>query len=177
MAIMLKNVRLSFPSLFQTELYNGDDTGKYTSTFLLDKEAHADTIAEIKKGMKEAAEAKFGKPIPKAIKYALRDGDEVDTDGYAGCYSLKAGTKKRPLTIDKSTTVVAEEDDVFYAGCYVNAKIDYWVQDNQWGKRVNCNLLAVQFIKDGEAFGTGDNKTHLSDFEVVEDDGDEVDPF
>jgi len=29
--LILKDVRLSFPSLFETELYNGNDTGKYAA--------------------------------------------------------------------------------------------------------------------------------------------------
>jgi hypothetical protein len=40
-----------------------------------------------------------------------------------------------------------------YAGCYVNATIVVWAQDNEHGKRINAQVKAVQFFKDGEAFG------------------------
>jgi len=46
-----------------------------------------------------------------------------------------------------------EENGKPYAGCYVNMSIRLWAQDNQFGKRVNAQLRAVQFVKDGEAFG------------------------
>jgi hypothetical protein len=30
-----------------------------------------------------------------------------------------------------------------------------WAQDNQYGKRINAALRAVQFVKDGAPFGEG----------------------
>jgi len=30
-----------------------------------------------------------------------------------------------------------------------------WAQDNQYGKRINAKLRAVQFYKDGAPFGEG----------------------
>ena len=40
-----------------------------------------------------------------------------------------------------------------YGGCYVNAVVSPWIQDNQYGRAVRCNLVAVQFNKDGTPFG------------------------
>jgi hypothetical protein len=31
-----------------------------------------------------------------------------------------------------------------------------WTQNNSYGKRVNANLLGVQFYKDGEPFAAGE---------------------
>ena len=45
--IKMQNVRLSYPSLFQTASFKGEDTGKYGATFILDKENHKDIIKEI----------------------------------------------------------------------------------------------------------------------------------
>lgn len=42
-----------------------------------------------------------------------------------------------------------------YSGCYVHAVVDVWAQDNDNGKRINCQLLGVQFAGDGDAFTTG----------------------
>ena len=50
---------------------------------------------------------------------------------------------------------MVEEDGKLFAGCYVNAAISIWIMDNKWGKRVNANLVAIQYVKDGEAFGSG----------------------
>jgi hypothetical protein len=42
-----------------------------------------------------------------------------------------------------------------YGGCYVNAAVKPWVQDNQYGRGVRCELVALQFSKDGTPFGDG----------------------
>ncbi len=39
-------------------------------------------------------------------------------------------------------------------GAIVNADISLWAQDNpQWGKRINANLLGVQYVSCEEALG------------------------
>lgn len=165
MKIVLKNVRLSFPSLFQTELYNGTDTEKFAATLLIDK--NDAQVAALKEAMKSVATEKFGNNMPKSLKSCLQDGDEKEYDGYAGCIAIKATTKRRPVVIDGSKTPIIEDDNKIYAGCYVNASIDLWCMDNQYGKRVLASLNGVQFASDGEAFGNSSNSA-LSDFETIE---------
>ncbi len=154
-SIMLKNVRLSFPSLWQTETYGGDDTGKYAASFILDKQKHKKEIESLKamiaEGVKDELKVKSVPPD----KICLKDGDESGRAEYEGAYTIKATTKKRPTVIDRDRTPLLEEDGKPYSGCYVNAIIGLWYQNNQFGKRVNANLLGVQFYKDGEAFGSG----------------------
>ena len=66
---------------------------------------------------------------------------------------FQLSSRNRPTIIDRDRTPLVEEDERIYAGCYVNAAISLWVMKNQWGNRVSCNLLAMQFVKDGETFG------------------------
>jgi hypothetical protein len=54
-----------------------------------------------------------------------------------------------------------------YGGCYVNASIDVWVMDNSYGKKVLASLNAIQFVKDGEAFGS--KSEAADDFEDLDD--------
>ncbi len=149
--IKLRNVRLSFPSIFNRSNFDGKE-GKYEATFLIPK---SDT--KTKKILDEAikkllTEAKI-KVSPDKI--CLKDGDDSSYDGYADHWSLKAGNNKRFPIYNNDKTPLTESDNVIYAGCYVHAIIDFWVQNNQYGKRVNANLYALQFHKDGEAFGMG----------------------
>jgi len=168
--VILRNVRLSFPELFKKGSFNGEET-KYGATFLLNKEEHADTIAEIKTQIAELIKTNLkGAKVP-ADKLCLRDGDEVEYDGYAGCFSLKASTKKRPIVVNKDKTPLVEEDGKPYGGCYVNATVDFWVQNNAYGKRINSTLLAVQFFKDGEPFADG-AVGDVNDFDMFDDDDD-----
>lgn len=167
MSIKLNNVRLSFPSLFQKAQFDGADT-KYEATFLLDKVKHAAAIKQIEEAIaaKIASDLK-GAKVP-ANKLCLRDGDEVEYDGYAGHMTLKASTKKRPLVLNKDKSPVTEADGVVYSGCYVNAIVEFWAQNNQFGKRINATLLGVQFAADGEAFSSGGSSATVDDFDDLD---------
>jgi len=152
--IILKNVRLSFPSLFQPEVYGGESTGKYAATLILNKDPHAKDITVIKKAMSDIMQEVFKGKIP-TDKLALKDGDESGRPEYAGAYTVKASTKKRPTIIDRNKSPLIEDDGKPYSGCYVNAIISLWPQNNAYGKRINANLFGVQFYRDGDAFGSG----------------------
>lgn len=169
--IKLQNVRLSFPSLFRKAVFNGEET-KFEATFLLDKEAHADTIKEIKAAISEKLKTDLKGAKLASDKICLKDGDEIDYEGYDGCMSIKASNNKRPLVIDNDKTPLSEDDNRVYAGCYVNAVIELWAQNNNYGKRINANLLGVQFYKDGEPFGDGGVSASVDDFDAFEDDDD-----
>jgi len=175
MKIALKNVRLSFPSLFQKAQFNGID-GKYEATFLLHKKDHAKEIAEIEAGIK-AMIAKDLKGVKLGSdKLCLRDGDDVEYQGYSDHMSFKASTKKRPLVIAKDKSPLTEDDGVIYGGCYVNGSVELWAQNNEYGKRINGTLLGVQFARDGESFASGSSGS-LSDFDDISDDSDDDTPF
>jgi hypothetical protein len=165
--IKLKNVRLSFPSLFNKAEFNGD-VGKFEATFLINKETQASTVSDINEKIK--AIIKENKIKVASDKRCVKDGDDVDYAGYNGHISLKAANNKRPLVIDRDKSILVEEDNKPYSGCYVNATVELWVQNNNYGKRVNCNLLAVQFAKDGESFGAGGASGSADDFDELEDD-------
>jgi hypothetical protein len=165
--IKLKNVRLSFPSLFNKAEFNGD-VGKFEATFLINKETQASTVADIEE--KIEAIIKENKIKVPSDKRCVKDGDDVDYAGYNGHISLKAANNKRPLVIDRDKSILVEDDNKPYSGCYVNATVELWVQNNNYGKRVNCNLLAVQFAKDGESFGAGGASGSADDFDELEDD-------
>ena len=164
--IKLNNVRLSFPSLWRKAVFGGDET-KYEGTFLLDKKTHAEVIKEIQAGIKAInADKHKGKSLA-ADKVCLKDGDTIDYDGYAGNMSIKASSTKRPMVIGTDRSPLTEDDGKPYAGCYVNAIVELWGQKNQFGERVNANLLAVQFAKDGEPFGDGVTAS-VDDFDDIE---------
>lgn len=171
--IKLKNVRLSFPSLFRKAQFQGEET-KYEATFMLDKEEHADEIAEIKAQVKDAIKEHLkGAKVP-ADKICLKDGDESGRDEYEGHYTIKCSNNKRPKVIDRDKSPLAEDDGRPYSGCYVNAVLDLWAQNNSYGKRINANLLGVQFFKDGEPFESG-SVANDDDFDEVDVEDDDFD--
>lgn len=169
--IKMQNVRLSFPSLFNTATFGSEDTGKFEATFILDKQKHKKEIDQINAQIQTLVKEKFkGKAIPDD-KLCLKDGDEADRPEFEGAFTIKASTKRRPLIIDTDKAPLVEADGKPYAGCYVNAIVSLWAQDNQYGKRINAQLDGVQFAGDGEPFGEGGISEDAFDaFDAFDDD-------
>ena len=174
--VKMPNVRLSFPSLFETEWYGGKDTGKYAATFILDKVEHADVIKELQAKIKALLETIKVKSLS-ADKICLKDGDTTDNarEEDEGKFKIKASSQRRPFVLDRSKSPVTESDEVFYAGCYVNAIVNLWAQNSKdYGKRINCGLEGVMFSEHGEPFGAP--RMDVSEFDAFGD-ADEEAPF
>lgn len=196
--VKLKNVRLSFPHLFEPqEGMVDDDTGKkgpdkYGASFLIPKETAEGkaTLAAIKAAADGVKTEKWGKNPPKLKpeKICLRDGDQEDWDGYENHFYLTSSNTRQPVLIDRRKGVdgqwlrlldcngepVPGALELLYAGCYVNAVVSLWAQDNKHGKRINASLEAVQFLRHGEAFGAKPvNPDDSFDDDDVPDEGDD----
>ena len=152
--MILKNVRLSFPSLFKKAEFDGVAT-KFEATFLVDKDNQSSLVDQVNTAIDKFLEGKFPKGAPKSIKRTVfTDGDTKDYSGYENQMAFKGSNTKRPTVINRDKSPIVEEDDVLYAGCYVNAIVDLWYSDHpKGGKQVLGNVMGVQFVKDGEAFG------------------------
>lgn len=64
----------------------------------------------------------------------------------------------QPPVVNRQKQPVRDGQPEFpYAGCYVNASISFWAQPKggKWGPRINANLLATQFNRDGEPLTRG----------------------
>ena len=81
---------------------------------------------------------------------------------------MSARSKTKIMVADRDKSPLSAQDGKPYAGCYVDASIELWAQDNNFGKRVNATLRWVQFRRDGDAFAgsapaTDDELDDLSD--------------
>lgn len=202
--IILKNVRLSYPHLFKPYESEGDDGEtklSFRAVFMIPKEDPEGNMKKWKAAKEAVMKEKWGGKVVKlpADKVCMRDGDRKDEEGdrtekdeYAGHYFLSASSKE-----DRPPSVVTNRRDkdgkwiqarpgqagAPYGGCYVNAIIRIWAQDNKYGKRINASLESVQFLRDGEAFGAPrvDPNDKFSDDDVGspgefgdDEDGDDV---
>lgn len=173
MKVMLKNVRLAFPALWEAKTVNGEGKPAFSAVLLL--APYEAQVQLLRNAMKKVAADKWGAKAEKvytaivsADKCALHDGNsKADYDGFADMMYVSARTAVRPLVIDADKTPLAESDGKPYAGCYVNASIELWAQDNNYGKRINASLRGVQFARDGEAFA-GSAAASPDEFEIVE---------
>jgi hypothetical protein len=193
--ILIKNVRASYPHVLKP-MANKDATGKvtgesYSIKVLLPKETHEEAAKLCRRAItKILKESNKSEPIPSDRRF-LQDGDPRDEDDTGkpeekGCWVISARETKRPIVIDNRRDPKTgkprrlnpdDPRDVerIYGGCFVNIMIRPWWQSNAFGKRVNAGLSVVQFVRDGEPFGTGRITDDVVDrrFEV-EDEG-EVD--
>jgi hypothetical protein len=174
--IIIKGARVSFPHLFRRPIINGE-AGKCGATLMFDPKKHAKTIRTIENAIDALCKLHFkGRKLP-SDKLCLRDGNEKGRPEYEGYMVMSANAKGKPYVVssDGHTQVTEEEDSRIYAGCYVNAKVRLWAQDNQYGKRINGELVSIQFLKDGEPLDGSyiSVEEAISGFEAVEDDDDD----
>jgi hypothetical protein len=171
--ITLKNVRLSFPVLFEPSSFEENGKKEFQASFLFAKESpivaqlKAEMIAVAKEKWGEKAEAILGS-LFRDNRLCLHDGDLKEYDGYAGQFYLRASNKVRPTILDRNRATITEKDGKIYSGCYVIAYIDLWAQDNKFGKRINATLRGVQFLADGDAFAGG-SAANVDEFEQLAD--------
>lgn len=161
MKIKLTNVRLAFPALFEAKTVNGEGEPAFSAAFLIatnspDIKTLKDAFEVIGKDKWGAKWATVKKEIEAKDRTALHDGDtKADYAGFAGMMFVSARNKTRPLVLDADKSPLTAQDGKPYAGCYVNASIELWAQDNNYGKRINASLRGVQFLRDGDAFAGG----------------------
>jgi len=155
--VKMSGVVLSYPHLFEPFKARNPKPGekaKYGAKFLMDrrdKEQNTDAQTVYKK-IVEMAKVNFKQSLP-ADKYCLRDGRQL-TEDLHNYFVISANEELRPTVVDRRRQPVTAEDELFYPGCIVNATIRLWVQDSKdWGKRINANLVGVQFMAHGTRLG------------------------
>jgi len=174
MKLLLPNVRLSFPDLWEAVQFQGAGPFNYRVTLLipeaspLRKQIDKAILDVAKEKWKEKAEKVLAAAnAPGGLGTCFNDGNNKEYDGYADHWFLAATRpqdKGRPAIIDRDKSPLAASDGRPYGGCYVNASVEIWAQDNKWGKSVRAGILGVQFSKDGDSFGGG-AAVSVDDFE------------
>ncbi len=184
--VTIHNVRLSYSDALFVAKQGRDKAGNptgvaaYGCVFLLDKVVNKEDIAKLTAAAILTKKEKWqDKPVNLTGK-SIRDGDEKEaTDGYgpsivfiSARHTPRNGSK--PRVVDQKFSVLTAEDGRPYAGCYVDAIVRCWPQDNDFGKRLNWDLKTVQFRRHGKPFGTPaiDPKKYLSE---LPDDDSQVD--
>lgn len=167
--ILVKNVRLSYPHLFKPWSKNEGENKKYSGKFLMGKATHAAEIKALGQHLGKMMMEAFKKRIPND-KLFLRDGESTAKEEMLDSFVISASESKAPDVINRDKSRINEGDDIIYAGCYVNVLLRPWVQNNQFGQRINANLLAVQFVRDGEPFSSISRPDTDEAFDFVDED-------
>lgn len=183
MRLILRDVRLAFPSLWKATAPKGGGEAAFSASFLMPK-THKQ-LAELRTALKAVAKEKWaakGDAIYKTLestgKMCLHDGDaKAEYEGFEGNMFVSSRGKVRPTVFDGQRNELSEADGKPYSGCYVNASIELWAQDNSFGKRINAQLRGVQFLRDGDAFsgaGTPASSDEFDELGVAEENADDL---
>lgn len=190
MKVKLNDVRISFIDALWTakEFKAGDGKPRYSATFLIEPGSANDKA--IRAAINQEGTAQFGAKWPaikkgfegQTNKCAYQDGALKDYDGYQDRWYLAAHNKARPLVLNRTPWLVGEDgkpvmnaagqkepnlikesDGILYAGCYVNATVDIYVQRGE-NPGIRASVTAVQFFRDGDSFGGG-TRASADDFD------------
>jgi hypothetical protein len=179
--ILIKDVRASYPHVglpFKGKNDEGVTTSSYGIIGLMPKaSSHKAAKALLDEVIAEICKDKKVRGVP-AEKCFLRDGDASMKDDNENCFTISTRESNRPSVRDRRAQAVTDDkkaQQLVYGGCYVNMLIRPWWQDSKdYGKRINCGIVAVQFLRDGKPFGEGRvSEDDIDDtFEAYEDDED-----
>lgn len=174
MKVVLDNVRLSFPDLFEAVRYKGEGKPRFSAAFLITP--GSDNDMKITKAIQDVAVERWGEKASAKLKafqassgkYCYIDGNSKDYEGVAGMMILSAHRNQdqgRPKIVDRSKQELTPESGKPYAGCYVNAVVDIWAQRDPY-PGIRATLGVVQYHAEGEPFaGSVPNLDDLPDIE------------
>lgn len=172
--IFISNAVLSFPHLIEPHSSIQGGQKKYSADFIVPQNDPG-FVAFMQRYQQLAVE-KWGENAGAVMQMIQSDrklraygsGDEkIDKktfkpySGYAGNVYITANNDNRPQMIqangqpaDPSNEMLCQQmARKLYGGCYVHVALKPWVQDNSFGRGIRCELIAVQFAKDGTPFG------------------------
>lgn len=154
--IRVDNVRASYPHLAVAWAKDEGDRPKFGITGLGDKKTHEEAkklcVEVINKLLSDGNMGKIG-----SEHKFCKDGDNAGKDECEGMWIFRASENadRRPPVRDRKGNLISEKNiaEVVYPGCYVNILIRPWAQNNKHGKKINANLIGVQYVGPGERFG------------------------
>lgn len=170
--------RLAFATIREAEKYQGTGKPRFSGTVLFSKE-DTKQLKKAESAMLAAATAKwaakgaaFVASLREAQKTALTNGDlKHEYDGFEGHWAVAAHTPENtPMTLVDRTARKLDKDTqtMIYSGCDVNMIVDFWAQDNEYGKRINAQLSGIQFVADNTPFAGG-TAAGSSEFEELDE--------
>lgn len=168
---------LMYPEFFNQPTYQGENA-KFGCKVLLDpqNEKHAALIQELQADLSQIIKTELKLERLPSDKILLRNGDDLAKPWADGMYVVTANMKARPAPnrVYNAGMETMDNDDggLFYSGCIANVNFSTWVQNNNFGKRVNGNFEAVQWVAHGEKIaggGVSDDEA-AQGFEAIDED-------
>lgn len=164
----------------------GQDKVSYSLVALFEPNSQAHDTLRV--GIREVAQAAWGAQYETVLqqlaaqdRLCLHDGATKATDPtYQGKLFISANSRTQPaalVTRNGQNVKIGPEDPMYpYSGCWANVQVNLWAQGpdgkpNKYGKRVNAEIVAVQFLRHDEAFGRGPTIVNPEEFPTMETNG------
>ena len=174
--LRVTDIRISYPHLDKKWAKNASDSAAFSCVGILPKDTHKEAIdlclevcdtllKEQLKGEKIKADAKF-----------IRDGDQAAKPEYEGAWTINVREDMRPIVLnpDKSEMDIEDIKPTIKPGHFTDMLCQPWLQNNEWGKRINASLRAVRYRREGPELSeaTGISKdVAIASFDDDEDGG------
>lgn len=158
-------VRLSFLRVYTPKAFRPGQKKRYEATGLLDPsvKAHVELLKAVKAKAQEMV-AKGGYDwvdFEEGLCWGSGNkGKKSKYDGYKDrvWLSMSAQEDSPPQVLDRGlnelTVKDGREPKIPFSGSFGILGFTLWLQDNEFGKRINANLKVIQYVKDGPPFST-----------------------
>lgn len=151
--------RASYPHLFTPKAFE-DGEPKYQLTAMVKKGDIGDAFIKlVRERQEQALTTLYGKKLPANIdRYGINDGDDSEDPEMHGHWLVKSTNKAKPAVVDADKSEIVDPTDV-YGGCYVRANMCAKAYGTPSKGGVALELVAVQFMEDGEPFSAAARAT------------------
>lgn len=175
---LFNKVQLDWPKLVVADSYQDNAKKEYSTTLLVDK--NGDDAKKMQLLIPKMLTDHFGKDTAPKVMALITDdrklrcyddGDKKrDKDlnpiaHYQNKLTITVKAKEEQphkfFAVDgkpidyQDTAAWQAEGRKFYAGCFANVAVQFWVQDSKWGRAFRSTLIGIQFAGDGDKFAGG----------------------
>lgn len=184
--ILITNVRLSYAYLFKA--YEGDDGSRSFCSHLIIPTNHPQLTALdalIRRVAADTWKEKAGEVLTQLKgqdRLAIHRGDisKPGQDAYKGQLYISSSSKIKPrivACVGGINQEIGEDHEMApYSGCKANAIISVWAQNNKFGKRINAQLMGVQFVAHDQRLSGAGRVASIEEFGIVATDADSPAP-
>ncbi len=169
-ALHITRCRLGFPALVKPKASVPNADPKYSAVLIM--EPDAPEWAEFQQLVQALATSTWGEDAPNVLNAIKADkrlrcygngNEKISTktskvyDGFEDKVFVSGSNNDQPKLVGANAQPLpptANANQMFTGGNYVSAVITLWAQNNSFGKAIRANLDAVQYLEEGEHFGS-----------------------
>lgn len=184
--LLITNTRLSYAYIFKP--YEGDDGSKSFCSHLIIPTNHPQ-LGALQNLMRKVAVDTWKEKAEEVLqqlkaqdRLCIHRGDisKPGQDAYKGLLYISSSSKIKPrilATVGGINQEIGEDHELApYSGCKANAIIGVWAQNNKFGKRINAQLMGVQFVGHDQRLSGAGRVASIDEFGIVATDADGAAP-